>query len=76
MNDENIVKKVCKELGVTQKELAEKIGVAEGTVNRWSSKPDIIPEQSIKTINLLIENEKLKEQVKVLKLLKNTLSSL
>lgn len=37
MSENNIVKRVCKELGVTQKELAEKIGVAEQTVRGWSS---------------------------------------
>ena len=62
MSSENIVKKVCKELGITQKELAERIGVAEGTVNRWSAKPDTIPEQTIKMFELLLENKRLKEK--------------
>ncbi len=33
MNDENIVKKVCKELGVTYKELGEKIGYSENAIS-------------------------------------------
>jgi DNA-binding XRE family transcriptional regulator len=32
----NLVKKTCKELGITQKELAEKIGVTSHTITNWS----------------------------------------
>ncbi len=67
MNHDNIVKKVCKELGLTQKELAERIGVAEGTVNRWASNPDSIPEQSTKMFELLIENKRLREKEEKIK---------
>ena len=41
MQEENIVKRACKELGVTQKELAEMLDVPNGTVNRWASTGDI-----------------------------------
>jgi len=60
--DENIVKKTCKELGITQKELAERLGVNDGTVRQWSSqtKP---PEWAIKFMNVLIENKLLNERV-------------
>ena len=34
--EENLVKKTCKELGITQKELAEKIGVTPHTITRWN----------------------------------------
>jgi DNA-binding XRE family transcriptional regulator len=34
--EENLVKKTCKELGITQKELAEKIGVTQHTITNWS----------------------------------------
>ena len=34
--EENLVKKICKELGITQKELAEKIGVTSHTITNWS----------------------------------------
>ena len=63
---ENIVKKVCKELGITQKELAERIGVSEGTIRNWSSKGDV-PEWARNFINLLIENKKNQEIVDTLK---------
>jgi DNA-binding XRE family transcriptional regulator len=36
MVEENLVKKTCRELGITQKELAEKIGVSPHTITRWN----------------------------------------
>ena len=59
---ENIVKKVCKELGITQKELANIMKVNEVTARNWSSKGNI-PETSIEFMKLLIENHKLKDKV-------------
>jgi len=55
MNDENIVKKTCKELGITQKELASLMGVNDGTPAQWSSKGDI-PDMAKNFMNILIEN--------------------
>jgi len=57
----NIVKYVCSELDITQKALAEEIGVSEGTVNRWSAKPEDMPLQTQKTLKILLENAQLKE---------------
>lgn len=62
----NIVKYVCAELNITQKALSEEIGVSEGTVNRWSAKPDEVPLQTQKTLKILLENEQLKENQKKL----------
>ena len=62
MADENIVKKTCKELGITQKELAERMGVAEGTMRNWSSNNDI-PEWAQKFITTIAENEKNKNAI-------------
>jgi transcriptional regulator with XRE-family HTH domain len=59
MEEENLVKKTCRELGITQKELAERIGIPQGTVNRWSS-TEKIPKMTILALNLLIENQELK----------------
>lgn len=72
---ENIVKKVCKELDVTQKELAEQIGVAEGTLRNWSSSNDI-PTWALKSFELLQENYKNKEIVETIKKAQEILSSL
>ena len=35
-NELNLVKKTCKELGITQKELAEIVGVSQTTIFRWN----------------------------------------
>jgi transcriptional regulator with XRE-family HTH domain len=56
-SEENLVKKTCRELGITQKELAEKMGVHDVTVRNWSSKGEI-PEYFINHLNLLIEYKK------------------
>ena len=63
---DNIVKKVCKELGLTQKELAERLGVSKPTIERWSAKGDI-PESSIKMLELFLENQKLKQELNEIK---------
>ena len=69
---ENIVKKVCKELGITQKELAEQLGVSKPSVDRWASSKDI-PESSKKMIEFFLENQKLKKDLSDLKEALNTL---
>ncbi|MDF1874919.1 XRE family transcriptional regulator [Sulfurimonas sp. SAG-AH-194-I05] len=38
---DNVVKLVCKELGITQKQLAEILEVPEGTVSSWAVKNEI-----------------------------------
>ena len=55
---ENLVKKTCKELGITQKELAEKIGVHNVTVRNWTSKGNI-PEMAKNFMLLLLEKKEL-----------------
>jgi len=64
--DENIVKRTCKELGITQKELAERLEVSKPSVDRWASTGEI-PDSSKKLINFLLENEYLKQELKELK---------
>lgn len=75
----NMVKYVCTELNITQKALSEEIGVSEGTVNRWSAKPDELPLQIQKTLKLLLENvqlksnqEKLQKALALIEEVKNT----
>ena len=75
MSENNIVKRVCKELGVTQKELAEKIGVHEGTVRQWSSKEEL-PEWAIKFFDVLIDNKKKDSIISALKTFKSALHEL
>jgi DNA-binding XRE family transcriptional regulator len=43
IQEENLVKKTCRELGITQKELAERIGVSKQTIYDWSSGKTPIP---------------------------------
>ncbi len=62
-NDENIVKQTAKELGMTQKELAEELGTAEQTVRNWASKGEA-PLWATKFMNKLLENKSMKEEIK------------
>jgi len=57
---ENLIKKTCQELGVTQKELAKITKFNEQTLRNWSSKGSM-PEYSKTFLNLLIEHHKMKE---------------
>ncbi len=53
----NIVKETAKALGITQKELAERIGVSDGTIRNWSAGKKI-PRWAGKSMVLLLEQEK------------------
>ena len=57
-NEENLVKKTCKELGVTQKELAEKIGVSRQTVSDWANQKTPIPKWGFTIFELLETKQK------------------
>jgi len=59
---ENLVKKTCKELGITQKELAEITKVSLPTIQRWSFSNNI-PPQHIVFLNLILENRNLYSQI-------------
>lgn len=50
---ENIVKKTAKELGMTQKELAERMGVAENTISQWSRGIIETPKWALEMFELL-----------------------
>ncbi|MFV0481283.1 MAG: helix-turn-helix domain-containing protein [Campylobacteraceae bacterium] len=63
---ENIVKLTCKELGITQKELAERIGVAEITISQWSRGVNKIPEWAITIFGLLSELKEYKNKDKAI----------
>lgn len=60
--DDNIVKRVCKELGITQRELAERMGVHQNMPAKWSS-GDEPSQMAVKFMELLIEHEKTKRQL-------------
>lgn len=54
---QNIVKKICTELGITQKNLAEILEVPEGTVSSWAVKNEI-PRLGKKAIEFYTLNKK------------------
>jgi len=56
----NIVKKVCAELRINQRELSKIMRVNEVTVRQWSSKGQI-PETAIAFMECIVENQKLKK---------------
>ncbi len=62
---ENIVKEVCKELNITQKELSEILGVPQTTISGWATTK--IPKMAELALNLLIENKTLKEKLEIFK---------
>lgn len=51
--EENIIKSTAKELGLTQKELADEIGVAENTIGQWSRGIIDTPKWAMKMFYLL-----------------------
>ncbi|MBN2895035.1 MAG: helix-turn-helix domain-containing protein [Campylobacterales bacterium] len=63
--EENVVKLTCKKLGITQKELAERLGVSKPTVERWAQ--DEVPAQAQNQVELLLENHQLKKELEELK---------
>ncbi|EDO9607676.1 helix-turn-helix transcriptional regulator, partial [Campylobacter coli] len=63
---ENIVKEVCKELNITQKELSEILGVHLTTIQKWVANDNDLPLQVKKSLNLVLENHHLKIRLKTL----------
>ena len=53
----NIVKNICKELNITQKQLAEILEVPEGTVSSWAVKNEI-PRLGKKAIEFYMKSQK------------------
>jgi transcriptional regulator with XRE-family HTH domain len=47
IQEENLVKKTCRELGITQKELAEMLKVSQNTISNWTK-------GEIETINRIL----------------------
>ncbi|EJF07184.1 Helix-turn-helix protein [Thiovulum sp. ES] len=57
---DNLIKKTCKDFGITQKELAEMIGLTDRTLSKYATN-EHIPKNIINHINLLVENSYYKE---------------
>jgi DNA-binding XRE family transcriptional regulator len=75
-SEENLVKKTCRELGITQKELAEKLNLSLPTINRWSSDNSKIPKLGKIALSLIIENISYKFKFNQLKNAQNILQTL
>lgn len=73
--DDNIVKRVCKELGITQRELAEIIKVNAGTPAQWVSKGEVPPTYQY-LLELMLENKHLKEKIAKLTAFKELLNEI
>lgn len=70
---ENLIKKTCKELGLTYRELGERIGYSESALNN-ASRQDKISDPLTFAINLYLENLKLKEELEDFRILKKILT--
>ena len=71
--NENLVKKTCKELNLTYKELASKIGYSESALNS-AARQTQISEPLRKAIELYNENLKLMRELEDFRTLKAILS--
>lgn len=60
--EQNIIKKTCKELGLTYAQLAEQIGYSEGNINKVASTGNI-SEPLKKAIELYLRNLELEKQL-------------
>ncbi len=61
----NIVKETAKELGMTYKELAEEIGLSEGSIKRLASAKEV-NDQVVKSLELLKEAMEYREVKKAI----------
>lgn len=65
--DDNMVKITTSELGITQRELAERMGVSQGMPAKWAMEATPPPQWAIVSMNLLLENELMKAKLEKLK---------
>ena len=72
---QNIVKRVCKELGITQRELAERIGMSEGGLRSALSLGKITP-QVEKACEMVLKIYELEKELENYKILQNALKSM
>ncbi|MGP1581043.1 MAG: XRE family transcriptional regulator [Wolinella sp.] len=64
-SDENIVKKTCKELGITYKELGKRIGVSKEHIGRLATADnDEIVEQIKRSLEMLLKINELEKKQK------------
>lgn len=71
----NLIKFTCKELGLTYKQLGEKIGYSEATLNKNASTGEISKSIEV-AIDLFLETIELKKQLKQFELLKEIIKGI
>ena len=71
--DDNIVKRVCKEIGLTYKQLGEAIGYSESALNN-AARQEKISEPLKRAVELYLENLKLQQELADFKTLKAILA--
>lgn len=72
--EENIVKKTAKELGISQKDLAERLKTSEVSLSRWAKGQVEIPEWALEMFELLKMEKKYNEAKAKFKELDNIFS--
>ena len=72
--EENIVKKVCKEFNITQKELAEMLDVLPTNISNWANGQ--IPRMAQVALEQMLEIKTLNNKLETLKAFKNLLNDL
>lgn len=75
MEEQNIIKKTCKELGLTYAQLGEAIGYGGDTLRNIASKSEV-SEQLKKVIELYLKNLELEKQLNDCNILKQALKNL
>lgn len=61
---ENIIKDFCRELEISQKELAEIFGLSTSAISQWNEE---LPKTAQVALELLVENKKLKNDLSIIK---------
>ncbi|PAF50437.1 helix-turn-helix transcriptional regulator [Helicobacter sp. 13S00477-4] len=70
----NLIKRVCQELNISQKELAEELEIPQSTISRWAN--DDIPKMAVLYFELLFENKALKMKLQAIKNAREIINSL
>ena len=73
--EENLIKKVCKEYGITQIELSKMLDIPKGTISRWVSTSKM-PKTAELALNLMLKNKELENKLNSFKLFKEALNRL
>jgi len=72
--EENIVKQVCKELNINQRELADKLEVSPATISDWAK--GNIPKMAEMALLLMLENKEIKQHLENVKKFYKTLQEI